>query len=167
MDVMFWVWLGFIVATVVLELATMELVSVWFAFGAIVPFILSIFKGIPIWVGVVAFVVVSAILVVFVRKYAQSWLTKNSESKTNLEALRGRKSRLLESITEDDDGAVKFNGIVWSAISVDDEPIEKGNFVEVVKIKGNKLVVKLSEKTKSAEKTKEEIGEKAAIKGEE
>ena len=130
--------------------------SIWFAFGAVIPFILAIFKEVPEWVGIIIFIVVSAILVLFLRKVTQRWLYRGTESKTNTDALKGRSSRLLESITDDEDGAVRFNGIVWTAVSEDDEPIEKGKFVEVVKIKGNKLVVKLSNKNKKNEEKKEE-----------
>ena len=156
MNVMFWVWLGVIVVSVIVELITLDLVSIWFAFGAVIPFILAIFKEIPEWVGIIIFIVVSGVLVLFVRKLTQKWLYRSSDSTTNTEALKGRSSRLLESITEDDDGAVRFNGIVWTAVSENDEPIEKGKFVEVVKIKGNKLVVRLSKKNKKNEEKKEE-----------
>ena len=41
MNAMFWVWLSIIIITAGLEFATMEVVSIWFTIGAIIPFILA------------------------------------------------------------------------------------------------------------------------------
>lgn len=160
MSVMFWIWLGVIVAAVIIEFITLDLISIWFSVGAVIPFILSIFKGMPIWVEVVTFVVSSLLLIIFMRKVAQKWLYRNGGAKTNLDALEGRAGKLLESITLEENGAVKFNGIVWTAVSVDGQPIEKGNFVEVVKIQGNKLVVKPSKLNETENNIEENSQEK-------
>ena len=41
MEEMFWVWLAVIAIALIIEIITLDLVSVWFACGAVVPFILS------------------------------------------------------------------------------------------------------------------------------
>ena len=45
-------------------------------------------------------------------------------------------------ITETQKGAVKYNDVIWTAISFDGKPIKEGEWVSVEEIKGNKLIVK-------------------------
>lgn len=142
MDTMFWVWLAVIAISIIIEIITLDLVSVWFAFGAVVPFILSAIEGVGIEWQIAIFVVVSALLIIFVRKYAQKLLFKNMNTKTNVEALEGRKVRLLEDTDFEKNGSVKINDVVWTAISDDGKLIKKGSLVEIVKVDGNKLHVR-------------------------
>ena len=151
MNVEFWVWLGVAVLSVMIEIVTQELVSIWFAFGAVIPFVLAIFN-VPVWIGILIFVVISIVLVCFMRNVAQKWLFKKGGAKTNADALLGKTSKLLEAITRDDNGAVRFNGIVWSATTDDDSEIEAGQYVDVIRMEGNRLIVKLS-KNQAKEKS--------------
>ena len=142
MDTMFWVWLAVIAISIIIEIITLDLVSVWFAFGAVVRFILSAIEGVGIEWQIAIFVVVSALLIIFVRKYAQKLLFKNMNTKTNVEALEGRKVRLLEDTDFEKNGSVKINDVVWTAISDDGKLIKQGSLVEIVKVDGNKLHVR-------------------------
>ncbi len=142
METMFWIWLGLLVLAVIIEIATLDLVSVWFAVGAIIPLILSGIGGIMIEIQVVVFVVVSALLIIFLRKYAQKWLFKNMNSKTNMDMQIGKVYRLLENADFEKNGSVKINDVVWTAVSEKGQLIEKGQLVEIVKIEGNKMIVK-------------------------
>lgn len=142
MDTMFWVWLAVIAISIIIEIITLDLVSVWFAFGAVVPFILSAIEGVGIEWQIAIFVVVSALLIIFVRKYAQKLLFKNMNAKTNVDALEGRKVRLLEDTDFEKNGSVKINDVVWTAISDDGKLIKQGSLVEIVKVDGNKLHVR-------------------------
>lgn len=145
METMFWVWLAIIVVAVIVEIATLDLVSVWFAIGAIIPFILAAIGGIAIEIQVVVFVVVSALLIIFLRKYAQKWLFKNMNYKTNLDVQIGRVYRLLENADFEKNGSVKINDVVWTAVSENGALIEKGQLVEIVRVDGNKMIVKHAE----------------------
>ena len=163
MSVMFWVWLGVFVVSALVEVITLDLISVWFAFGAIIPFILSVVCPEMYILQISIFVVLSALMILLLRKFAVKWMFKHSEGKTNINSNEGKSTRLLEDITLDDPGAVKIGDITWSAISDDGNPIKKGQFVEVVKTKGNKLVVKLSKNLNDKEKqlnSNQEVAEK-------
>lgn len=143
MSIAFWVWLGVLVVMAVIEMATMELVSIWFTIGAIPPFIMSAIMGNTLWeVQVAVFVVVSALCIIFLRKLTKKWLFKNSNEKTNTEALIGRKLRMLERTDFETVGSAKVNDVVWSAVAENGDTIEKGEVVEIVNIQGNKLIVK-------------------------
>lgn len=147
MEVMFWVWLGVIAVTLIIEIATLELVSIWFTIGAVIPFILSAIGGIRIEIQISVFVVVSALLILFLRKAAQKVLFKNMNEKTNMDSFVGKKFKLLEKTDLENNGSLKINGVVWTAISEDGNLIEEGTLVEIVKLDGNKLVVRKADES--------------------
>ena len=146
MDVAFWIWLSVIVVAIVVEMITLDLVSIWFAIGGIAPFVMSCFSGIPIWAEILAFVGASAILIACLRKVTLKTLHRSSEGNTNTETFKGQTRKLLEDITYDKPGAVRFNGVVWTAVTENEQEIKAGCYVDVLKVQGNKLIVKLSEK---------------------
>ena len=145
MSTMFWVWLAVIVIGVVVEACTTDLISIWFSFGAIVPFILAGATGLRYEWQIVIFVVISAVLIVTLRKVTMKYLFKNSNAKTNLAALEGQKYRLLSRTDFETIGTVKINGVEWSVVSENRDTIEKDEVVEIIKVQGNKLVVKNKE----------------------
>ena len=66
-DWMWAIWLGIMIIMVIVECMGPALVSIWFAAGALVSLVLSLFSlipgvTIPWWVQVIVFVVVSAII---------------------------------------------------------------------------------------------------------
>lgn len=144
MDFMFWVWIGIIVATALVEFLTLDLTSIWFTVGAIVPMILSIVGGVRWEIQVVVFIVLSIVLILSLRKVTRKFLLRNAKEKTNLDSLVGKVYKLIDPINGDDAGAIKVNGVVWSAISKKNENIEKGEKVKIVKIEGNKFIVEKS-----------------------
>lgn len=156
MEVMFWVWLGVIALTAIVEFISLDLTSIWFTVGAIIPFILAAIGGVRWEIQVAVFVGVSALLLIFLRKITRKMLLKNANFKTNIDAIIGKKVRMIERTDFETLGAVKINDVVWSARGENSETIEKGEVVEVVKVDGNKLIVKLSKENKTK---KEEVSE--------
>ena len=68
---------------------------------------------------------------------------KEQEVKTNAEALIGRKAVVTERIEgELLPGRVKIDGDDWKAISLESEPIEAGEAVEIIEINSIILTVK-------------------------
>ena len=163
MEVMFWVWLGVIVVSAIAEAASMELVSVWFIVGAIPPFIMSAFIGNKVlWLQILLFVIISALLIIFVRKWAKKILLKNANEKTNVDAIVGKKLRMLSKTDFETIGSVKINDVVWSAIGENQQTIDKDAIVEVVKVAGNKLIVKAIEEKKEEQTVTENNSQKTA-----
>ena len=158
MEVMSWIWLGIIIGTVVLEILTADLVSIWFTFGAILPFILSETTNLHYGWQIVIFVIISAILIASLRKITMRFLLKNSNTKTNKDALIGQKYRMLEETDFDTVGKIKIKDLEWSAVGDNQQTIKKGAIVEIINISGNKLLVREvgQEKLENTEKTKEE-----------
>ena len=153
MSTMFWIWLSVIIVTAIVEVITADLVSIWFTFGAILPFIFATIGIVsPVW-QVVIFVVISAVLIASLRKITLKFLFRNSNGKTNLDTIIGQKFRLLEGTDFETAGKVKIKDVEWTAVGDKQQTIAKGAVVEVVKISGNKLLVKEIENEKQEEQT--------------
>ena len=78
--------------------------------------------------------------IIFIQK-----INSKNNFKTNAEELTEEIGVVVKDIPVDDIGEVKVKYQVWNAISENNEPIEEGKKVSIVKIEGNKLVVKVKE----------------------
>ena len=139
---MIWVWLAVVAVSLIVEFFTWDLTSIWFAVAGLVSLILSAIDGINwVWqLGV--FIVVSAVLIIFVRQICKKLLLKSDE-KTNVDAFIGKRTKLVTGISDADHlGTVKFNGITWSALTENGTALESGAEVEIVRVDGNKMIVK-------------------------
>lgn len=142
---MSWFWLCLAVALVVVELSTVQLVSIWFAVGAgITSLVKAIFPSIAIHWQIIIFVFISAALVFATRPFVKKFLhTKNKTKETNLELVLGKDAMVVEEIDNiKEKGAIKIKGLVWTARSLDDSVIPVDTVVVFEKIDGNKAIVK-------------------------
>ena len=164
MSAMFWVWIVVIVVSVVVEIVTTDLIAIWFTFGAIVPFILSATEVVDTEWQIVIFVVLSVILLASLRNVTKKFLLRNSNTKTNVDSLIGQKFRMIERTDFETVGRLKIKDVEWSAVGEGQATIEKGAVVEIVKISGNKLIVKEIEKQDTK---KDSVEKEVKHKGEE
>lgn len=137
-------WLIAFVVLVGIELATLALTTIWFAGGALIAFVLSLF-GVGVEVQLAAFVIVSFVLLFFTRPFASKYINSNTV-KTNAESLIGREARVTEQIDNAlSTGTAVIGGQEWTARAVSDsEIIEKGTMVWIREIQGVKLIVSTS-----------------------
>ncbi len=141
MEIQTIIWLVIFVLMVVIEICTMGLTTIWFAGGAVVSFLLALF-GVPVEGQIVAFLVVSFLLLFITRPIAMKHLNLK-RTKTNVEDLAGRHAMVTEEINNlKEAGQIMLNGIEWTARSEDDEIIPANTEVEVVEIKGVKAFVR-------------------------
>lgn len=140
------VWLGILILMLVIELATMGLATIWFAGGALVSCLLAL-VGLPIWAQVVAFFVVSAVLLWFTRPILVKHFNR-ARKRTNIESMIGREAIAMTEINNlEETGTIKIGGIEWMARAKDKgSVIPAGSVVEIVAVEGVKLYVKLVEK---------------------
>ena len=135
-----WIWLGIIALFVVVEACTMEMVSFWCIFGAIVAMILALLE-VPVWAQWLAFGIVSVVLLLCLRRIVQKFLSKG-DARTNADAEFGNTAILLTPIKRNECGTIKIKGIIWSATTQDKSEIDAGETVELINIEGNKYIVK-------------------------
>ena len=137
------VWLIVAVAFAIGELMTPSLTLVWFSIGALVLMVLSIFIE-NIIIQVLLFAVISiTLLVVFTKYFVDK--DKSFKYNTNLQGI------------EQKTGIVNLTGEDWTAISANNEKIEKDTVVKIVRIEGVKLVVRPINKQEAEE---EEVNNK-------
>jgi len=141
-EYMVWVWLALLVLFIITEVATVQLTTIWFAGGALIAMLLSAFGVKSIVIQVIAFLAVSIILLLATRPLVKKYINKKSQP-TNADRCIGEKAVVTEEINNLlGKGAAKINGVEWTARSENDENIELGTTVTVVKIDGVKLIVK-------------------------
>ena len=136
----FWLWMAVFIISLVIELATVNLVSIWFTAGALFALMANQLK-LDIAYQIIIFVIISIICILLVRPLAANYLRGNIV-KTNADRAIGEHAILLKAIKENSWGEVKVNNVLWHVRSYDNNPIEQGEKVEVLAIEGAKLVVK-------------------------
>ncbi|MBQ4443736.1 MAG: NfeD family protein [Clostridia bacterium] len=139
MPIMVWIWLGIFVVTLVVELATPQFVSLWFAISSLLCLGLAFIPGLPWWAQVIIFVVLSTVLLVFLRPICNKYFMHRHQA-TNTDSLIGREVRMTVEANFDQLGQAKVGDVVWSIKSKDDTPLPAGEIVTIIAIDGNKLI---------------------------
>lgn len=138
-------WLAIFVASLIIEIVTLGLTTIWFALGALVAFVFAII-GFGFYVQVAVFLIASVLLFAMTRPIAVKYFNQE-RAKTNAEALIGQYAIVTEAIdTMQAAGRVEIQGMEWSAKT--DEPdgkIAKDKVVVVDGIQGVKLIVREKE----------------------
>lgn len=134
-------WIAALVVFVVVEAVTVGLASIWFAIGALAALVCALLHG-PVWLQVVWFLVISAVTLILTRPLVKKF-TKNSQVATNADRNIGRVAVVTERIDNlAGTGAVKLDGMEWTARSTRDEcTLEPGDQAVVRDIQGVKLLV--------------------------
>ncbi|MBE6583571.1 MAG: NfeD family protein [Ruminococcaceae bacterium] len=135
-------WAVFFIGALIIESQTAELIAVWFVPGALISMVLAT-CGVAEWIQWVVFGGVSAVLVLLAFTVFRKKLLKNhGKEKTDTDLLIGKTAVVIERIDNAAmTGAVKVDGMVWSAKMLDDcEYAEVGEFVEIEAISGVKLI---------------------------
>lgn len=135
----FLIWGGLFVLTVVAEIASQQLVSIWFAAGALAAFLAACF-GASILVQLVLFAAISVLLLLLTRpilKKIFSFRIKNTNSQEI-----GRIAVVIQPIDPvKGTGRVRLDGVDWIAVSQTGEPIPVQRSVRIESIDGSKLFV--------------------------
>ena len=132
-------WLVLAIIFLIIEALTVGLTTIWFAAGAAVALILSVFDF-SVMTQVISFFVVSICLLVFTRKIFVEKLKTGAES-TNIDALIGEIGPVTAKIEPFKTGQVNLKGQIWTAICEEEVTIEVGAFVIIKAIEGVKLIV--------------------------
>lgn len=147
---MIMIWATAFVVFVIAELATVGLVSVWFAVGALAAVIAAALGG-ALWLQMALFMALSILLLILTRPFAKNYV--NSRKKpTNADRVFEMAAVVTENIDNiEGTGAVRVDGKIWTARSAGGEILPCGTVVRPVKIEGVKLIVVPLENTASKE----------------
>lgn len=137
-------WVAALVVFLIVEAVTAGLVSIWFVFGSLVALICAAL-GAAVWLQIFWFVIVSVATLVLTRPLVKRYVDSRSVA-TNADRSIDRAAVVTERIDNlAATGAVKLDGVVWTARSTDDAvAIEAGERVTVRAIEGVKLIVERS-----------------------
>lgn len=140
------IWLALIVIFLLAEAATVSLVSLWFAAGALAAMIVCLLQ-VSAGLQIAVFLVVSGGLLALLRPLVRKYVTPKLTS-TNVDAIVG--STGLVTVAIDNvaaAGQVKLGAMVWTARSTSGEPIPEGTRIRVDRIEGVKAFVSPAEVT--------------------
>lgn len=135
-------WLGILAVLLIIEAATVGLVTVWFAGGALAAAIAS-GAGANAIIQWLLFLAVSLALLLFTRPMAVRYM-KRGIPRTNVNSLIGKKAVVIQKIDNlSQTGQVRINDIEWMARTESDkETIPEESVVEIEAVRGVKLIVK-------------------------
>ncbi len=131
------------ILTVIAEFASMQLISIWFAVGALGAFLAAMFDlG---FTGQLAiFVLVSTLLLIATRPLLKKLQVKNVVP-MNADKEIGCTAVIIEEVNGAlGTGRVRLNGVDWMAVSEDGSVLSVETVVTVQQVQGAKLVVKKS-----------------------
>jgi membrane protein implicated in regulation of membrane protease activity len=136
-------WIGWLIAAVVLgviELASLDLVLVMLAGGAVSAAAVAGVGG-GVTEQVVVFCSVAIALLGAVRPVARRHLTRGPATRTGTEALIGQQARVVERV-DAHGGRVAVGGDMWSARSYDpNQELNPGDTADIMAIDGATAVV--------------------------
>ena len=135
-------WLVLLIILLIIEIITVGLTSIWAAGGALAALILNILGLSLVW-QIVAFFVVTFVLLIFTRPFAVKFITTQRE-KTNYEGIIGKTIRIAERVDNiRQTGMAVVNGQEWTVRAQEDQEIlEPETLAKVVNISGVKLIVR-------------------------
>ena len=134
-------WLLLFIVLIIIELLTVNLTTIWFAFGSLVAYILSFFVS-DTMIQTIVFLVSSIVFLIFTRPIVKKFLL-NKEVKTNADMLIGKTCVVTKEINKNETGEVKVNGQYWSAKA--NKKIKVGSEAKILSIEGVRLIVKEKE----------------------
>ena len=133
-------WLIALIVFCVVEAATVGLVSIWFAVGALLALLVS-FAAESIWVQFAVFLAVSFVCLLAVRPLARRYLPARKHA-TNADRVIGAEGVVTEPIDNlKAKGQIKVQGSVWTARTETGTPVPRDAMVRVLRIEGVKLIV--------------------------
>ncbi len=128
-------------AFLLLEAVTVAMTSLWFAVGALAALLIAAL-GLPLWLQIAAFVLVSTLCFALLYPRLKSYLHRNKQA-TNADMAIGKTCIIVDPVDNlAATGSASLDGKTWTARSADDEPIPAGERARIEAIEGVKLIVR-------------------------
>ena len=137
-------WLTAMVVFILAEAATVTLVSIWFAAGALAAVVVALTGG-GLGFQVIVFLAVASLMLISLRGFVRRCIRPRLV-RTNVDAIAGSTCVVVTPINNVAAlGQVKLNGMEWSARSTDGTHIPEGTLVRVDRVEGVKVFVSPAE----------------------
>ena len=135
-----WFWVAVTIICVVIESLTLALTTIWFGISAFVMVFLA-FTPLPFPAQLFIFVALALVLLIFTRPVVKQKINQKKIA-TNYERVIGQIAVVTKKITALDKGAIKLNGMEWTAAVREDIVLEEGSKCIVEEIAGVTAYVK-------------------------
>ena len=137
---MFYVWLAVAVILAIIEMSTVNLVSIWYIISSITTMIVSLFTD-NVVIQVAIFVLGGTLLLLLTKGAIKKILPE--KTKTNIDRIIDMEGIVTEKITKKTPGEVKVDGKHWTAVADENIPVDTP--VKILEINSTKLKVKRME----------------------
>ena len=135
-------WLAVVVIAIIVEIETLQIVSIWFAVSGLVTMILAAFNC-PIEIQIIVFVALSVILFLCSRPIVKKINRSKSENST-IESMIGEEVVVIKEIKVGEIGEIKARYERYSAIAPSEKNDIPVNTICIIKeIRGNKVIVEI------------------------
>lgn len=135
---MFYIWLSIVVLLAMIEILTVNLVSIWFVISGILSMITSLFIT-NVTIQITIFVIFGVLFMLLTKKTVKKIVPK--KEKTNLDRVVGMEGIVTKKITKNTSGEVKVDGKYWTATA--DKTILPDTIVKVLALNSTKLKVEI------------------------
>jgi len=133
-------WISLLVVFLIAEAATVTMVSLWFAVGAVAALIVCLLGG-SILGQTVVFLLVSAVMLTLLRPMVRKFVTPKL-TRTNVDSIIGATGYVTAAVDNmKAEGQAKLGAMVWTARSTSGEVIPEGTLVKVDRVEGVKVFV--------------------------
>ena len=135
------IWLIFAFLFLIIEVFSVNMITIWFSLGCMFSFVCSLFH-LGIIVQFIVFVLISFVGLLFFKNKISKNVNDNIET-TNFENIVGKQGIVTTEINNNlGQGRILVDGEDWRAISDDNNILEVNSHVIVVKMESTKLYVK-------------------------
>lgn len=135
---MFYIWLSIVVLLAIIEIITVNLVSIWFVISGILSMISSLFIT-NITIQITIFVIFGVLFMLLTKKTVKKIIPK--KERTNIDRVIGMEGIVTKKITKNTPGEVKVDGKYWTATS--EKTILPETIVKILEINSTKLKVEI------------------------
>lgn len=135
---MFYIWLSIVVLLAIIEIFTVNLVSIWFVISGILSMITSLFIT-NVTIQITIFVIFGVLFMLLTKNTVKKIVPK--KEKTNLDRVVGMEGIVTKKITKNTSGEVKVDGKYWTATA--DKTILPDTIVKVLALNSTKLKVEI------------------------
>lgn len=133
------IWSIFIVVTIIVELETADLITIWFTVGAAGALVAAALGASPlIQLGI--FIVVSLVLLLLTRPLTKNMMKKEIV-RTNADRLIGMTAVVTKAIGDGEVGEVRIEHAFWRAVNFNGQSFSVNEKVRIDAITGSRLVV--------------------------
>lgn len=134
-------WFALVIVLIIIEAITTELVTIWFAGGAVLALVLSAF-GAPLWAQTGTFAAASIALLLLTRPLVKKYIKKGA-GENGLDRMIGKQGITTEEINNlAGTGEVQVDGQYWMARTENNNlTIKKDQVIMVRQIHGVRLIV--------------------------